>query len=113
MSRPRRYGPARSVRLPLAADEALVERAGDTPVGVYVRNVLLEHLGPRPQRILTAAGDSPLPDDVAKRAAGEDAEARADEIAAAKAARCDHVYGAPIPTLGGKRRCKLCGEMKP
>lgn len=86
MSRPRRYGPARSVRLPLEADDALVARASasDQPVSVWMRDQLLNLLGMKPQRKVEPAAPPVPRRDVAKAAAGEEAEQRADELAASK-----------------------------
>lgn len=90
MSRPRRYGPARSVRLPLEADDALVARASasEQPVSVWMRDQLLNLLDVKPQRKVEPAAPPAPKRDVAKAAAGEEAEQRADELAAARA--CPH-----------------------
>ena len=114
MSRPRRYGPARSVRLPFEADEALVARAdtADTPVSVWMRDQLLILLGVKPKPKAEVAAPSTPKRDVARAAAGEEAEQRADDLAAAKAEACEHDWGPPSTALGGQRRCRKCGAVK-
>lgn len=108
MSRPRRYGPATSMRLPLEDHDRMVAAAGraDKPVSVWLRDLVLDHLGPRSKRRIEPAAPSEPKPDVAKRASGEEAERRADEIAEQKA--CPHTK---TRWTGALHICEQCNAV--
>lgn len=102
MGRPLRYGPAISTRLPLEDHDRLITKSGDESLSAWLREAALDRLGRRSEPALIASNPEP-PVDIARRAAGEDAENRAEEIAQAK---CPHTKTSFNGTMKICQTCK-------